>query len=127
MAEARKIAELCDDPKERDDILRSLGEISALTSKLADLRRQYVFNQLNCPLIFLFFPLSAYVVKFYRLNTHTMLFHCILLILNDRVKADSCFCFLFCFFFFGGSCTCSMWSSQARDPTCATAVTQLLQ
>uniref|UniRef100_A0A8D2CZ15 Vinculin n=1 Tax=Sciurus vulgaris TaxID=55149 RepID=A0A8D2CZ15_SCIVU len=44
LAEARKIAELCDDPKERDDILRSLGEISALTSKLADLRRQYVFS-----------------------------------------------------------------------------------
>ncbi|XP_019481558.1 PREDICTED: vinculin isoform X1 [Hipposideros armiger] len=40
LAEARKIAELCDDPKERDDILRSLGEIAALTSKLADLRRQ---------------------------------------------------------------------------------------
>ncbi|XP_066098577.1 vinculin isoform X1 [Saccopteryx bilineata] len=40
LAEARKIAELCDDPKERDDILRSLGEITALTSKLADLRRQ---------------------------------------------------------------------------------------
>ncbi|XP_046508278.1 vinculin isoform X2 [Equus quagga] len=40
LAEARKIAELCDDPKEREDILRSLGEISALTSKLADLRRQ---------------------------------------------------------------------------------------
>ncbi|XP_029787855.1 vinculin isoform X1 [Suricata suricatta] len=40
LTEARKIAELCDDPKERDDILRSLGEISALTSKLADLRRQ---------------------------------------------------------------------------------------
>lgn len=40
LAEARKIAELCDDPKERDDILRSLGEISALTSKLGDIRRQ---------------------------------------------------------------------------------------
>ncbi|KAM4815249.1 LOW QUALITY PROTEIN: vinculin-like [Thomomys bottae] len=40
LAEARKIAELCDDPKERDDILCSLGEIAALTSKLADLRRQ---------------------------------------------------------------------------------------
>ncbi|XP_028915336.1 vinculin isoform X1 [Ornithorhynchus anatinus] len=40
LAEARKIAELCDDPKERDDILRSLGEISALTTKLSDLRRQ---------------------------------------------------------------------------------------
>ncbi|XP_054987485.1 vinculin isoform X1 [Sorex araneus] len=40
LTEARKIAELCDDPKERDDIMRSLGEISALTSKLTDLRRQ---------------------------------------------------------------------------------------
>lgn len=40
LTEARKIAELCEDPKERDDILRSLGEISALTSKLTDLRRQ---------------------------------------------------------------------------------------
>jgi hypothetical protein len=50
LAEARKIAELCDDPKERDDILRSLGEISALTSKLADLRRQYVFNLFLSPL-----------------------------------------------------------------------------
>ncbi|XP_044276170.1 vinculin isoform X1 [Varanus komodoensis] len=39
MAEARKIAELCDEPKERDDILRSLGEISALTAKLSDLRK----------------------------------------------------------------------------------------
>ncbi|XP_019411101.1 PREDICTED: vinculin isoform X1 [Crocodylus porosus] len=39
MAEARKIAELCEEPKERDDILRSLGEISALTAKLSDLRR----------------------------------------------------------------------------------------
>uniref|UniRef100_A0A8C3HFC0 Vinculin n=1 Tax=Chrysemys picta bellii TaxID=8478 RepID=A0A8C3HFC0_CHRPI len=39
MAEARKIAELCEDPKDRDDILRSLGEISALTAKLSDLRR----------------------------------------------------------------------------------------
>ncbi|KAH0624348.1 hypothetical protein JD844_031735 [Phrynosoma platyrhinos] len=39
MAEARKIAEHCDDPKERDDILRSLGEISALTAKLSDLRK----------------------------------------------------------------------------------------
>ncbi|KAM3834713.1 vinculin isoform 2-T2 [Vipera latastei] len=39
MTEARKIAELCEDPKERDDILRSLGEISALTAKLSDLRK----------------------------------------------------------------------------------------
>lgn len=44
MAEARKIAELCEDPKERDDILRSLGEISALTAKLSDLRKQYVVD-----------------------------------------------------------------------------------
>ncbi|XP_007424957.1 vinculin isoform X2 [Python bivittatus] len=39
MTEARKIAELCEDPKERDDILRSLGEISVLTAKLSDLRK----------------------------------------------------------------------------------------
>ncbi|XP_030308670.1 vinculin isoform X1 [Calypte anna] len=39
MAEARKVAELCEEPKEREDILRSLGEISALTAKLSDLRR----------------------------------------------------------------------------------------
>ncbi|XP_041260840.1 vinculin isoform X1 [Onychostruthus taczanowskii] len=39
LAEARKVAELCEEPKERDDILRSLGEISALTAKLSDLRR----------------------------------------------------------------------------------------
>ncbi|RLW04044.1 hypothetical protein DV515_00006067 [Chloebia gouldiae] len=39
MAEARKVAELCEEPKERDDILRSLGEISALTAKLSDLRQ----------------------------------------------------------------------------------------
>ncbi|XP_025911600.1 vinculin isoform X1 [Apteryx rowi] len=39
MAEARKVAELCEEPKERDDILHSLGEISALTAKLSDLRR----------------------------------------------------------------------------------------
>ncbi|XP_030059062.1 vinculin isoform X1 [Microcaecilia unicolor] len=40
LAEAKKIADLCEDPKERDDILRSLGEIAALTAKLSDLRRQ---------------------------------------------------------------------------------------
>ncbi|XP_064418618.1 vinculin a isoform X4 [Latimeria chalumnae] len=40
LAEAMKIAELCEDPKEREDIVRSLGEISALTAKLSDLRRQ---------------------------------------------------------------------------------------
>lgn len=51
MAEARKVAELCEEPKERDDILRSLGEISALTAKLSDLRRQYVL--VLSPLIYL--------------------------------------------------------------------------
>ncbi|XP_041124854.1 vinculin-like isoform X2 [Polyodon spathula] len=40
MSEAKKIADLCEDPKEREDILRSLGEIAALTAKLSDLRRQ---------------------------------------------------------------------------------------
>ncbi|XP_053306962.1 vinculin isoform X1 [Spea bombifrons] len=40
LAEAQKIAELCEDPKDRDDILRSLGEVAALTAKLTDLRRQ---------------------------------------------------------------------------------------
>ncbi|XP_043911599.1 vinculin [Protopterus annectens] len=40
LAEARKIAELCEDPKDRDDILRSLGEIAACTAKLSELRRQ---------------------------------------------------------------------------------------
>uniref|UniRef100_A0A8C4XHJ6 Vinculin n=1 Tax=Erpetoichthys calabaricus TaxID=27687 RepID=A0A8C4XHJ6_ERPCA len=40
LAEAKKIADLCEDPKERDDILRNFGEISALTAKLKDLRRQ---------------------------------------------------------------------------------------
>ncbi|KAM6105973.1 LOW QUALITY PROTEIN: vinculin [Pterocles gutturalis] len=37
MAEARKVAELCEEPKERDDILRILG-VSALTAKLSELR-----------------------------------------------------------------------------------------
>ncbi|XP_007896872.1 vinculin a isoform X3 [Callorhinchus milii] len=40
LTEARKIADLCEDPKERDDILRSINEIGALTAKLSDLRRQ---------------------------------------------------------------------------------------
>lgn len=39
LAEARRMAELCEDPKERDDILRSVGEIAALTAKLSELRR----------------------------------------------------------------------------------------
>uniref|UniRef100_A0A8B9JGW3 Vinculin n=1 Tax=Astyanax mexicanus TaxID=7994 RepID=A0A8B9JGW3_ASTMX len=32
LAEAKRIADLCEDPKERDDILRSIGEIAGLTS-----------------------------------------------------------------------------------------------
>ncbi|KAM8924154.1 vinculin isoform 3-T3 [Pelodytes ibericus] len=40
LGEAQNIAELCEDPKDREDILRSLGEIAALTAKLSDLRRQ---------------------------------------------------------------------------------------
>ncbi|CAI9601848.1 unnamed protein product [Staurois parvus] len=40
LAEAKRIAELCEDPKDREDILRSLGEIAALTGKLSELRRQ---------------------------------------------------------------------------------------
>uniref|UniRef100_A0A672ZZE0 Vinculin n=1 Tax=Sphaeramia orbicularis TaxID=375764 RepID=A0A672ZZE0_9TELE len=40
LAEAKKIADMCEDPKEREDILRSIGEIAALTAKLSDLRRQ---------------------------------------------------------------------------------------
>lgn len=40
LAETRKIADMCEDPKEREDILRSMGEIAAMTAKLSDLRRQ---------------------------------------------------------------------------------------
>uniref|UniRef100_A0A8C5I753 Vinculin n=1 Tax=Gouania willdenowi TaxID=441366 RepID=A0A8C5I753_GOUWI len=40
LTEAKKIADMCEDPKERDDILRSIGEIAAMTAKLSDLRRQ---------------------------------------------------------------------------------------
>ncbi|XP_066534280.1 vinculin a [Hoplias malabaricus] len=39
LAEAKRIADLCEDPKERDDILRSIGEIAGLTAKLVELRR----------------------------------------------------------------------------------------
>lgn len=41
LAEAKRIADLCEDPKERDDILRSIGEIAGLTARLVELRRQY--------------------------------------------------------------------------------------
>ncbi|XP_046728653.1 vinculin a isoform X2 [Silurus meridionalis] len=40
LAEAKRIADLCEDPKERDDILRSVSEIAGLTAKLGELRRQ---------------------------------------------------------------------------------------
>ncbi|XP_037320763.1 vinculin-like isoform X2 [Pungitius pungitius] len=40
LAEAKRIADLCEDPKERDDILRSIGEIAGLTARLVELRRQ---------------------------------------------------------------------------------------
>lgn len=40
LKEAKKIADLCEDPKEHDDILRSMNEIGVLTAKLSDLRRQ---------------------------------------------------------------------------------------
>ncbi|KAA0724874.1 Vinculin Metavinculin [Triplophysa tibetana] len=39
LGEARKIADLCEDPKERDDILRSMGEIAALTARLSELKK----------------------------------------------------------------------------------------
>ncbi|MEQ2167804.1 hypothetical protein GOODEAATRI_007781 [Goodea atripinnis] len=40
LAEARKIADMCEDPKEREEILRSAGELAAMTAKLSELRRQ---------------------------------------------------------------------------------------
>ncbi|KAG7227971.1 hypothetical protein INR49_005592 [Caranx melampygus] len=40
LTEAKKIADMCEDPKERDDILRSIGEIATMSAKLSDLRRQ---------------------------------------------------------------------------------------
>uniref|UniRef100_H3DGK0 Vinculin n=1 Tax=Tetraodon nigroviridis TaxID=99883 RepID=H3DGK0_TETNG len=40
LAEAKRIADLCEDPKERDDILRSVGEIASLTARLVELRKQ---------------------------------------------------------------------------------------
>ncbi|XP_062257369.1 vinculin-like isoform X1 [Platichthys flesus] len=40
LAEAKRIADLCEDPKERDDILRSISEIAGLTAKLVELRKQ---------------------------------------------------------------------------------------
>ncbi|XP_048060829.1 vinculin a isoform X4 [Megalobrama amblycephala] len=39
LAEAKRIADLCEDPKERDDILRSISEIAGLTARLVELRK----------------------------------------------------------------------------------------
>lgn len=41
LAEAKRISDLCEDPKERDDILRSISEIAGLTARLVELRRQF--------------------------------------------------------------------------------------
>uniref|UniRef100_A0A3B3ZS91 Vinculin n=1 Tax=Periophthalmus magnuspinnatus TaxID=409849 RepID=A0A3B3ZS91_9GOBI len=40
LTEAAKIAQRCEDPKDRDDILRSVQEIAAMTAKLSELRKQ---------------------------------------------------------------------------------------
>ncbi|XP_045079026.1 vinculin isoform X1 [Coregonus clupeaformis] len=40
LAEAQKIADLCEDPLERDDILRSINEIAGLTARLVELRKR---------------------------------------------------------------------------------------
>lgn len=47
LAEAKRIADLCEDPKERDDILRSISEIAGLTARLVELRKQYAFLPLT--------------------------------------------------------------------------------
>ncbi|XP_019902800.3 vinculin isoform X5 [Esox lucius] len=40
LAEAKRIADLCEDPRERDEILKSINEIAGLTARLVDLRKQ---------------------------------------------------------------------------------------
>ncbi|KAM6956783.1 vinculin-like isoform 5-T5 [Aplochiton taeniatus] len=40
LAEAKRIADLCEDPRERDDIMRSVSEIAGLTARLVELRKQ---------------------------------------------------------------------------------------
>nr|XP_057914912.1 vinculin-like isoform X4 [Doryrhamphus excisus] len=37
LAEAKRIADLCEDPKDREDILRSISEIAGLTTRLVEL------------------------------------------------------------------------------------------
>ncbi|XP_052428778.1 vinculin a isoform X2 [Carassius gibelio] len=39
LVEAKRIADLCEDPKERDDILRSISEVAGLTARLVELRK----------------------------------------------------------------------------------------
>uniref|UniRef100_A0A8C1SAH6 Vinculin n=1 Tax=Cyprinus carpio TaxID=7962 RepID=A0A8C1SAH6_CYPCA len=39
LVEAKRIADLCEDPKERDDILRSINEVAGLTARLVELRK----------------------------------------------------------------------------------------
>ncbi|KAF7652547.1 hypothetical protein LDENG_00095030 [Lucifuga dentata] len=39
LAEAKRIADLCEDPKERDDILRSISELAGLAARLVELRK----------------------------------------------------------------------------------------
>uniref|UniRef100_A0A8C7ZRM2 Vinculin n=1 Tax=Oryzias sinensis TaxID=183150 RepID=A0A8C7ZRM2_9TELE len=39
LTEAKKIADMCDDPKEREDALRSIKELATLTARLSDLRK----------------------------------------------------------------------------------------
>ncbi|XP_041921534.1 vinculin a isoform X2 [Alosa sapidissima] len=40
LAEAKRVADMCEDPRERDDIMRSIGQIAGLTAKLVELRKQ---------------------------------------------------------------------------------------
>ncbi|XP_076142514.1 vinculin-like [Alosa pseudoharengus] len=40
LAEAQRVADMCEDPRERDDIMRSIGQIAGLTAKLVELRKQ---------------------------------------------------------------------------------------
>ncbi|XP_054655201.1 vinculin-like isoform X5 [Dunckerocampus dactyliophorus] len=40
LAEAKRIADLCEDPKDRDDILRSISEVAGLSTRLVELRKQ---------------------------------------------------------------------------------------
>ena len=51
LAEAKRIADLCEDPKERDDILRSISEIAGLTARLVELRKQYSYSLLCLSLL----------------------------------------------------------------------------